>query len=248
MIPSVAILAGGVARRLRPVTEDICKSMVDVAGKPFIAHQLDLLKSRGAGKVVICAGYLGGQIKSFVGDGRAFGLSVDYSFDGDRLLGTGGALKKALPLLGDAFFVMYGDSYLDIELAPISEYFFSREKAGLMTVFRNEGNWDRSNVVYENGRIVRYDKENITDDMKYIDYGLALLRKTSFAEKADEQTWDLAELYQDLVGRGEMLGYEVERRFFEIGSFSGLQETRNHIKELRRKKRRSVIEVSKHEY
>jgi len=232
MMPPVVILAGGPATRLYPVTQRIPKAMLELAGKPFIGHQLELLRERGVVRIVICAGYLGEQIMRFVRDGADFGLSVNYSFDGARLLGTGGALKKALPLLDDVFFVMYGDSYLTTDFGPIVEYFFSHKKKGLMTVFRNQNNWDRSNIVYENGRIIRYDKNNTTENMNYIDYGLTLLRKTCLVDTEDDKAWDLADLYKELVNNGEMLGYEVAQRFYEIGSFRGLEETRNYLEEL----------------
>ncbi len=232
MMPPVVILAGGPATRLYPATQHVPKAMLEVAGKPFIGHQLELLRERGVARIVICAGYLGEQIKRFVRDGADFGLSVNYSFDGARLLGTGGALKKALPLLDDVFFVMYGDSYLTTGFGPIVEYFFSHNKKGLMTVFRNQNNWDRSNIVYEKGEIVRYDKKNTTDNMNYIDYGLTLLRKTSLVDTEDDDAWDLADLYKELVNKREMLGYEVAERFYEIGSFRGLEETRNYLEEL----------------
>ncbi|MBN2138000.1 MAG: nucleotidyltransferase family protein [Sedimentisphaerales bacterium] len=232
MMPPAAILSGGLATRLYPVTQDVPKAMLDVAGEPFIGRQLKLLKERGVAKVVICAGYLGEQIKDFAGDGAGFGLSVDYSFDGNKPLGTGGALMKALPLLGDVFFVMYGDSYLDTEFAPIVDFFLSRNKKGLMTVLKNENNWDRSNVVYKNREIIRYNKENPTQDMKHIDYGLALLRRSSLADAEKGRAWDLADLYAELVDEGQMLGYEVKERFYEIGSFQGLEETREHLQQL----------------
>src|SRR5271163_370338 len=114
---AVAILAGGLATRMRPVTERIPKSMIEVAGRPFIEHQLELLQAENVKNVVLCVGHLGEMIQAHIGDGKRFGLSVSYSFDGERLLGTGGALRRALPLLGHDFFVLYGDSYLDISYA-----------------------------------------------------------------------------------------------------------------------------------
>ena len=111
----VAILAGGLATRLRPITEKIPKSLVDVAGEPFIVRQLDYLFRQRVRDVVLCIGYLGEMIEAVVGDGSRFGLRVSYSIDGPILLGTGGALRRAAPLLGEAFFVLYGDSYLPVD-------------------------------------------------------------------------------------------------------------------------------------
>ncbi|MCL4490359.1 MAG: nucleotidyltransferase family protein [Nitrospirae bacterium] len=228
-MPPVAILAGGFATRLRPITETIPKAMIDIAGRPFISYQMELLKRKGIERVVLCTGYLGKQIQDFLKDGSPFGITVTYSFDGDKLLGTGGALRKALPLLGDTFWVMYGDSYLDVDLKPILDYYTSHDEKGLMTVLRNDNHWDRSNVVYNHGRIIRYDKQNITPDMHYIDYGLALLKKEAFDDFLEKEVFDLAELYGNLVVKGEMLGYEVTKRFYEIGSHKGLEETRKHL-------------------
>ena len=157
MLP-VALLAGGVASRLRPITATVPKALVEVAGQPFIVHQLKLLHREGVQRVVLCVGHLGEQIEAYIGDGRRFGLRVAYSLDGDVLMGTGGALRRALPLLGEAFFVLYGDSYLDVAMPPIELAFHRQNLPALMTVFRNEGRWDTSNVLFDGSRVIRYDK------------------------------------------------------------------------------------------
>ncbi|MHB8918161.1 MAG: sugar phosphate nucleotidyltransferase, partial [Desulfocucumaceae bacterium] len=154
MMPQLVLLAGGLATRLYPLTRTVPKSMVEVAGEPFIKHQLTLLKKKGITSVLICAGYLWEEIKEYVGDGKKFGVSVNYSFDGDRLLGTGGALVKALPLLDEVFWVMYGDSFLDTEFSAVYKFFKASDKPGLMTVFKNENRWDRSNILYSDGLIL----------------------------------------------------------------------------------------------
>ena len=230
MIPCVAILSGGLATRLKPITEKIPKAMVEIAGKPFVHWQLKLLKEKGFSNIVICAGHLGDQIKNYAGDGSEFGLTVDYSFDGAVLLGTGGAIRKALPLLGDKFGIMYGDSYLNIDFEPIFRYFNTNNKKGLMTVIKNDNQWDKSNVIYHDGSVVKYDKKNITDEMRYIDYGFAILKKDSFADIEGSRVIDLADVYKDLVDSHEMLGYEVYERFYEIGSLKGMEETERYIK------------------
>lgn len=225
MLP-IAILAGGLATRLRPITEKIPKALVEIAGKPFIVHQLNLLKSHGMKRVVLCIGYLGEMIYEVVGKGDKFGLQIEYSYDGPVLLGTGGSLKKALPLLGDAFFVLYGDSYLDCDYQKIQSAFKMSRKPALMTVLRNENRWDKSNIIYQEGRIIKYDKKNITPDIKYIDYGLSILKKDVFIGIDQGEVFDLAELYLGLVDKGQMAGYEVSERFYEIGSHEGIEETR----------------------
>ncbi len=228
--PPLALLVGGVATRLWPITRKIPKAMIEVAGKPFIAHQLILLKRQDITEVVICAGYLGEQIQDFVQDGARFGIKVSYSFDGEKLLGTGGALHKALPLLGDIFLVMYGDSYLDTDYSPILSYFLSRDKRGLMTVFRNNNQWDKSNVLFKDGLILKYNKKSPVPEMKHIDYGLSLLRREVFTGISEGKVFDLADLCTKLVDQNDMLGYEVKERFYEIGSLDGLKETEGYLR------------------
>lgn len=224
-LPSLALLAGGLATRLRPITTTIPKSMVEVAGEPFIAHQLRLLVREGITDAVICAGYLGEQIEAFVGDGTSFGCHVRYSYDGKELQGTGGALARALPYLGGRCFVMYGDSYLDTPFRSIYETFLNTGLPALMTVFQNKGQWDASNIEFADGVIRRYDKVNRTPEMHYIDYGLSVLNTSIVSEWMPKGRFDLADLYRDLVDRHLLAGYEVPNRFYEIGSPTGLKET-----------------------
>jgi len=234
----VAVLAGGLATRLRPITEKIPKSLIPVAGKPFLAHQLELLRSRGIRRVVLCVGHLGEMIQRQFGDGSAFGVKLDYSFDsprrsetepgaeagGPQLLGTGGAIKNALPLLGMEFFVLYGDSYLPVEYRPIAEFFRRSGKPGCMTVYRNEGRYDTSNVVFRSGNVVVYDKKNRLPEMQHIDYGLSLFQAIVFNAYPAEKPFDLAEVMGRLVQEKQLAGYEVRERFYEIGSPAGLAE------------------------
>jgi len=226
----VAVLAGGLATRLRPITEKIPKSLIPVAGKPFLAHQLALLRSRGVRRVVLCVGYLGEMIQREFGDGGAFGVKLDYAFDGLKLLGTGGAIKRALPLLGKEFFVLYGDSYLPVEYRPIVEFFRRSGKPGCMTVYRNEGRYDTSNVVFRDGSVVVYDKKNRGPEMQHIDYGLSLFQATVFNGYPADKPFDLAEVMGKLVQEKQLAGYEVRERFYEIGSPAGLSELETLLK------------------
>ncbi len=229
MTLTTAILAGGLATRLRPVTETIPKALVDVAGRPFVEHQVEWLRRQGVTRIVLCVGYKGEMILEVLGDGRKWGVSIDYAFDGDHLLGTGGALRRARPQLGSRFFVMYGDSYLDCDLAAIARAFDENGKAGLMTVFRNENRWDASNVQFEHGQIIRYDKRERTSNMHHIDYGLGLLGAQTLEPYPGDRPFDLASVYRDLLGAGELAGFEVTSRFYEIGSPEGLAETRAYF-------------------
>ena len=220
----VAILAGGLATRLRPITETIPKTLVAVAGAPFLAHQLRLLHAHGFRRATLCVGHLGEMIRDQFGDGSAHGFQLQYSFDGPRLLGTGGALKRALPLLGERFVVLYGDSYLPMDYAAAVAAFEASGLPGLMTVFHNQGRWDTSNVVFADGTIRTYDKKERVPAMQHIDYGLGILRADTLAAYPDDGVLDLADVYRDLSRAGRLAGYEVRHRFYEIGSHQGLAE------------------------
>jgi NDP-sugar pyrophosphorylase family protein len=227
--PATAILAGGLARRLRPLTEKVPKALIDVNGEPFIAHQLRRLAYNGIRRVVICTGYLGVMIEQAIGDGSAYGIEVDYAADGPRLLGTAGAVKQALGLLTPSFFVMYGDSYLTCDFRAVFEAYEASGKNALMTVYRNDGKYDRSNVEFSAGRIRAYDKENLSEAMHHIDYGLGVFHASAFDAIPDATPSDLAQLYAELLAANELAAYEVGERFYEIGSPRGLEETRLYL-------------------
>jgi MurNAc alpha-1-phosphate uridylyltransferase len=226
----VAILAGGLARRLHPITETIPKALVDVAGQPFILRQLDYLKRQGVPRVVLCVGFLGEQIEAVVGDGSTIGLSVSYSQDWPNLLGTGGALRQARPLLDSQFLVLYGDSYLPIDFAAIEQSFLNCGKPALMTVQRNEDQWDKSNVLFRDGVILDYNKRAPTPGMRYIDYGLSAISAQVLADEDATEPFDLADIYHRLAASGQLAGYEVSERFYEIGSHKGLAEAADYFR------------------
>ncbi len=220
----VAILAGGLATRLRPLTERVPKVLLPVAGKPFLTHQLELLRGQGIKRVVLCLGHLGEMVVRDFGHGESHGIRLDYSFDGPRLLGTGGALRRALGLLGERFFVLYGDSYLTCPFAPVADCFLRSGKPGLMTVYRNEGLYDTSNVIFREGQIVCYDKNRRLPEMRHIDYGLSLFKASVFEDWPPDAPFDLAEVMTKLVAGNNLAGFEVSERFYEIGSPTGLAE------------------------
>jgi len=222
----VAILAGGLATRLHPVTATTPKALVEVAGRPFAEYQLDWLTRQGIDRVVFCVGYFGEMIRDALGDGARWKLRIDYVFDGGNLLGTAGALKHALPALGEAFFVLYGDSLLSCALPDVERSFRASGRGSLMTVLRNDNRWDRSNVLFRKGRILRYDKANRTSDMHHIDYGLGVLTDRALAFVPADGPFDLAAVYQRLLADDDLAGMEMTDRFYEIGSPEGLEETR----------------------
>ncbi len=220
----VAILAGGLATRLRPITEKIPKLLVEVAGEPFFTHQIRLLKQSGLTRLVLCVGHLGDQIAQLYGDGSRWGVHLCYSFDGPALLGTGGALIQALPLLGPNFYVLYGDSYLPIDYQKVGLHFLQSNREGLMTVYENRGRFDNSNVWFEDGEINVYDKKAKLPEMHHIDYGLGVFRASAFAGFSRSVPLDLADVQKNLVARRQLVGFEIKERFYEVGSHDGLAE------------------------
>jgi len=225
----VAILAGGQATRLKPLTDKVPKSLIEIDGKPFLEHQLDLLKKNRVSDIVLCIGYLGEQIQKYVGDGRKFGVNIKYSYEDEQLLGTAGALKKAHRLLEDQFFVMYGDSYLFLDFANVMSYFNRFGKMGLMAVYRNYGRYDRSNVAVEGNLVTQYSKKDMLEGMVYIDYGVSILRKKALELVPQNQVYSLEEFLAQLVNEKELLAYEVNNRFYQIGSPEGLEEFKRYI-------------------
>ena len=228
---SLAILAGGLASRLGEVTRKIPKSLIEIAGKPFIFHQLEMLSSQGIKNVVLCLGHLGDMIESRVGNGTNFNLNIKYSYDGQKQLGTGGSLKKALPFLGENFFVLYGDSFLPISFKKVEKAYNANsvDKLGLMTIIYNENLWDKSNVLFHRNNLIKYNKKNIDSEMKYIDYGLSILNKRVFDFSPCDDTFDLSDTLSLLAERKQLIGFEVYDRFYEIGSKAGIQETEEFL-------------------
>jgi NDP-sugar pyrophosphorylase family protein len=220
----VVILAGGLATRLRPITEKIPKALVEVAGRPFLAHQLALLRSNQVTEVILCVGYLGEMIQETFGDGSEHGLRIRYSYDGPELLGTGGAIRKAVSLLPQSFFVLYGDSYLPIDYQAVAQAYAKSGQPALMTVFANQDAWDKSNVWFEHGEIRLYSKKRRLPDMRYIDYGLSVCSRALFEGDSVDPAFDLAALFERLSEKHQLAGFKVHHRFYEIGSHQGLQE------------------------
>ena len=225
----VAILAGGLATRLRPLTQTVPKALIEVAGKPFITHQIEALKKQGISRIVLCVGFLGDKIQQALGDGSRWDVQIDYIFDGAKPVGTGGALKRALPQLGDSFFVLYGDSYLTVSYSKMASSFERSGKLAMMSVYRNQGRWDSSNVVFVDGMVFSYDKRRPDSKAQYIDYGLSVMGQAALADVPEDHPADLADVLGQLAKRGQLAGFEVFDRFYEIGSPAGLAETRIYL-------------------
>ncbi|MFZ0217857.1 MAG: sugar phosphate nucleotidyltransferase [Candidatus Dormiibacterota bacterium] len=232
------ILAGGLGTRMRPYTESFPKALIPVLGRPFTDWQLEWLRDQGVTRVVYSIGYRGDAVQRHVGSGQEFGLHVTYVDEGANLRGTGGALRLAADLdqLPAAFFLLYGDSYLQVDLAEVEGAWRRAALPALMTVFRNDGRWDASNAIYENGRVTVYDKRPASrrPAMRWIDYGLSILRRSDVEQGVEEERpADVAELLQDLSSRRALAGYEVTDRFYEVGSPAGLRALESHLASIR---------------
>jgi len=226
------ILCGGKATRLYPLTKKIPKSMIQIAGKPFLGYQLGLLKKNSLSDIVLCIGYKAEQIKKHFGNGRKFGVRIKYSSDKKRLLGTGGALKEAENLLKDSFLIMYGDSYLPFNFQKAIKFFKKFDKLGLMTVFKNLNKYEPSNVEVKGNSVKAYSKKRKTKKMKYIDYGASIFKKEALKFIPKNKVYDLSQLHQLLIKKRELLAYPAEKRFYQIGSFEGLEEFKKYIKNI----------------
>lgn len=227
----VAILAGGRGTRLGSVSAAVPKAMVEVAGRPFLEHQLDALRAHGVRRVVLLVGHLGEVIEAGIGDGRRLGLEVAYSWDGPDLDGTAGALRRALPLLGDRFLVLYGDAFLRVDYADVDRAHRASSAPALMTVLRNRDRWGTSNATVRAGRVAAYDKRRPPEGAEWIDYGLSAFRADALAGR-DEP--DLADAVHALSAAGLVAAYPVRRRFYEIGTPSGLAQAEAFLRRARR--------------
>lgn len=229
MIP-VAILCGGKGTRVAALAGDLPKALLPVSGVPFLEHQLRWLQRSGAGDVVLLTGYRGDRIREFAGDGARFGLRIAYSDDDGRARGTGGAIIRALPLLGDAFLTVYGDALLAASPAAAADALRAPYE-GVMTVFPNHDRWERSNVRLIGERVAVYDKQAPVGSMTHIDYGLNAFRSAAFAGFPADAPVDLGEVHRGMAARGTLRALPVSERWHEIGSPEGLAETERFLRQ-----------------
>ncbi len=232
MINEICVIAGGKATRLYPLTYSIPKSLIDIAGKPFIVRQFELFKKNNIKKVVLCLGVLGEMIEEYLKNEKSIirDFEIFFSYDKPEPLGTGGCILNAFEFLSNDFFVIYGDSYLTLNFSEVSDIYEKSGKLGLMTVYKNSDLYDKSNIIFENGKILDYDKTKTNSKMNYIDYGLGILNKKAFDHFRTRRIFDLVEVYQNLIKNDELIGFEVKTRFYEIGSKHGLEELINCFK------------------
>jgi len=231
MLP-VAILAGGLATRIRPITNDVPKSMIDINGQPFLEWQLQLLEKNNCEAVVLCVSHKAQIIEDFVKNRSKSQMEIQFSWDGEKQLGTGGALAKAMKKLGPTFLVLYGDSYLPLNYEEVASYFIKSNKLGLMTVMENELGLEQSNAIFQNGHVSKYSKHFPEKAMKYIDFGLGAFRADSFKDLTLNEPTDLSVIQADLATRNELIGFEVKERYYEVGSFQGIVDFQKYVEDL----------------
>ena len=231
MLP-LAILAGGFATRLGSLTTEIPKCLIKINGRPFVDWQLELLIANGYSEFVFCVSYKSDAIKEHLGDGKDRGVSIQYSLDGPTQLGTGGAIQNALPKLGEIFGVIYGDSYLPTNYLSVEQDFRSSRSQALMTVFENQNQFDSSNVEFNDGKLINYKKGTSNKNMRHIDYGIMFFRQEAFRPWRSHSSFDLSEVCHQLAINGQLDGFEVFERFYEIGSVQGIEELSQYLREM----------------
>lgn len=226
----VVILAGGLATRLGELVSEIPKSLININGVPFIIHQLNYLKSQGLQNVHFCLGHKGDLIINMLNKNTELEMNITYSFDGSKQLGTGGAVINALPYLEEEFFLQYGDVYLPVEYKKIYNFYKANKNMNIMAVYKNEKMYDNSNIILDKSKIILYDKKLDDPKMNYIDYGLSFLKKDSFYNHHINNFLDLSDIYKLLIKKDKMLGFEVFKRFYEIGKPQGIKDTEKYLK------------------
>jgi len=224
----MVILCGGLATRLRSLTKDTPKSMIQIKSKPFLEYQIEELKRHSITDIVLCVGYLSDQIEKYFGNGEKFGVDICYSSDKKNPLGPIGALKKAEPLLKDTFFTIYGDSYVFVDFNKVYSYFQEQNKLALMVVYQNYDKFDKSNIIIKDGSIKQYGGEN-TKEMTYIDYGVSLFRKKTLNSIPKNTFFSTKDLFSNLVKQDELLAFEVKKRFYHIGTPEALAEFKKYV-------------------
>lgn len=229
----VVVLMGGLGTRLKEYTKQCPKPLVEVMGKPFFDYQLTLMAEQGFCRFLFLIGYRAEMIEEYYGDGSRFGVTIEYCYDGEKLLGTGGAVRRAYDKLEHDFMLIYGDSFMDIDFEETLYRYETGKACGgraLMTVLQNNDDFDKSNVVVKDGKILLYDKHHPTPEMDFIDYGVGMYEKSLFADYQAEEAFDVAEIQHRLSKEGKLTAHVVTRRFYEIGSPASLAEFKDYVR------------------
>jgi len=225
----MVIICGGLGTRLGHLTKYTPKSMIQIEGKPFLEYQIENLKKQSVTDIVLCVSHLSEKIEEYFGNGERFGVNIKYSFEKEKLLGQIGAVKNAELLLKDQFFIMYGDSYLSIELHKIHNFFMQHDKPALMVVYKNQDKYDKSNIIIQDNLVIGYGEKQRTRDMIYIDYGTSILRKKVLDQVPKDTPYSTEQFFSELIKKQELMAFESQERFYHIGNPEALEEFRNYI-------------------
>ena len=226
---SILIICGGLGTRLYPITKNLPKSLIEINNRPFIYWQLKYIEQQGFKDIHLCLGNMGEMVEEAVKKFKLINLNITFSYDGDKLLGTGGAIVNALSNVTDDLFIQYGDSYLPVNYKKIQNSYLSNDKKILMSIIKNNNKWDKSNVIYKDSKLLEYNKKNYSDNMEYIDYGLSIVSKTIFESYNQKETIDLADIFQKASINSQIIGYEVSEKFYEIGSKEGIKDFKEYL-------------------
>jgi NDP-sugar pyrophosphorylase family protein len=226
----IVILCGGLGTRLSHLTKYTPKSMIQIEGKPFLEYQIENLKKQSIKDIVLCVGHLSEKIEEYFGKGEKFEVNIKYSYEKEKLFGPIGALKNTEPLLEETFFIMYGDSYLSVDLHKVQNYFMQHDKPALMVVYKNQDKYDRSNLIVQDNMVIGYGEKERTRDMIYIDYGTSILRKKILEILPKDTPISTEQFFSDLVKKRELMAFEAEERFYHIGDLESLEEFRSYIR------------------
>ena len=224
-------MAGGLATRIRPLTNKIPKSMISIEGKPFLQYQIELLSCYGIKDIILCVGYMGEKIENCFENGNKYNTRIIYSYEKEKLLGTGGALKMTEPYLDEKFYLIWGDSYVRLNYKKMFDFHLKNSKNFdvTMAIFYNIRNFDKSNIVYKNGSIKKYDK-NSTDNMKYIDSGVMVLNKKLLSRIPNREVFQIENLFTKLAKEEKIKPFLIKKRYYEIGSLEGLNQFSKFVK------------------
>jgi len=225
----MVIICGGLGTRLGHLTKYTPKSMIEIEGKPFLEYQIENLKKQSITDIVLCVGHLSKKIEEYFGNGQRFGVNLKYSFEKEKLLGQIGAVKNAEPLLEDSFFIMYGDSYLTLDLHKVYNFFMQHDKPALMVVYQNHDKYDKSNIIIQDNMVTGYGEKQKTRDMIYIDYGTSILRKKVLDYVPKGTSYSTEEFFTDLIKKQDLMAFESDKRFYHVGDPDSLEDFRNYI-------------------
>lgn len=226
----IVIICGGLATRLGNLAKKTPKSMMDINGKPFIEHQIEMLKKQNIKNIVLCTGHLSEKIESYLGDGKNFGVDIKYSYDGGKRLGPMGAVKNAESILEKDFFIMYGDSYIFVDFNKVYDFYKENNELVCMVVYKNKNKYDKSNLIVENNRVIGHKDLKVEGKIEYIDYGTSILNKKSLDFIPKDSFFSTEDFFKKMIKKNQLLAYEIKKRFYHIGNPKALEEFRNFVK------------------